>query len=735
MLPNFSELHVSSRRPQRGRLVRKPTQPTEGKIPTLLMGTLEERQLWYDANGKLPDELRNGTPAERAFWWFSNNPDDPDTQDVVTFDSLAEGYEPNDQWNAHFWFWTGEKKKILVPMPLPQGTMPNPEEWVDAHSVIDVPEDWSKPGPKALIQVAPTRPGMPGEFVHKGALLLQFAMQRRNEPWGTFVDNGDGTETLVPYPYAYRGPGGTGRDLFIPRKDGPQGKHFDEMERILFTFFGECYQHEVLVNGEKVEGLVRLYDLKSDAQGQMHEGREKQTNPFPTPWKWGGGTRPSHYDGTGFEVAVQIGYRRSSYGDNDLYQNENPWPDEEERDEEEGEGEMEEEDWESEGEDMENPAELARTDIQELAVVARESGVRTLGEFMFGGTSTNLVERLIHMTRRLDDPIYTDMIADGMHDDLWRDFQNVVVETYRLFIRLFDWESQFVRNDTQQAILGFLHAAAGDGAMADWIKLHIEPRLEGLRLWRATHDPEDMEMHTVLTQLLEYIGISEAQFRAEPMWQFQTKVDSYNFDAAVKDWMRGNRLKEDWDVVRAIMITINRNTKKYHRYAPSAFYINKLHYDDTFRSALATLCRVVFSSTNARTVKYRLRASRTINFLKDVIVYTTASDGPDSLITFLTNGSTLLDDLRAHRDYLTSPAIRDLNVQQRGAQISTTDYLLKLLLNTGEDEDEDEEPTPETPAPAPPLRRNSSDGYQTRSRTRQRTGAALRRPGLLPRFF
>ena len=128
MLPNFSKLRVSRRRPQRGRLVRKPTEPTEGKIPTLLMkGTVEERELWYDANGKMPDVLRNGTPAERAFWWFSNNPDDPDTQDVVTFDSLAEGYEPNDQWNAHFWFWTGEEKKILVPMPLPQGTMPSPE--------------------------------------------------------------------------------------------------------------------------------------------------------------------------------------------------------------------------------------------------------------------------------------------------------------------------------------------------------------------------------------------------------------------------------------------------------------------------------------------------------------------------------------------------------------------------------------------------------------------------------
>ena len=743
MLPNFSKLRVSSRRPQRGRLVRKPTEPTEGKIPTLLMGTLEERQLWYDANSKLPDELKSDTPAERAFWWFSNNPDDPDTQDVVTFDSLAEGYEPNDQWNAHFWFWTGEKKKILVPLPLPQGTMPNPEEWVDAHSVIDVPTDWREPGPKALIQVAPTRPGMPGEFAHKGALLLQFAMQRRNEPWGVWVNNGDGTATLVEYPYAYRGPGGTGRDFFIPLKDGPQGQHLPEMERIMFAFLEECYQHDVLVNGEKVEG-VTLYDLKNDAQSQKHFGREKQTNPFPTPWKWGGGTRPSHYDETGFEVALQIGYRASSCGDNDLYQDENPWRDESD-DEADGqyeeEEEEEEEDEEIEDEDMENPAEQAGMDIQELAVLARESRVRTLAIFMFGGTTTALVERLVQMTRRLDDPIYTDMIADGMHDGLWSDFKDVVAMAYRLFIRLFDWEDRSLSNEIQTTILGFLHAAAGDGAMADWINSTVSPLLEGLRLWRATHDSEDTEMHTILKQLLEYIGISEVQFEAEPMWQFQSKVDIYNFYAAVKDWTRGDRTQEDWDVVRASMISIDKHTKQSHRSGPSPFYINNLHYDETFRLTLAKLCADVFGSMNARTTSYRRRAAYTINFLKETVVYTTASDSPDSLITFLTNGSTLLDDLRAHKDHLRTHlrAHTQLTEQQRGAQISKLDHLLKMLLMEGEDEDEDEdmeeEPTPQPPAPAPPLRRNSSDGYQTRSRTRQRTGAALRRPGLLPRFF
>ena len=60
-----------------------------------------------------------------------------------------------------------------------------------------------------------------------------------------------------------------------------------------------------------------------------------------------------------------------------------------------------------------------------------------------------------------------------------------------------------------------------------------------------------------------------------------------------------------------------------------------------------------------------------------------------------------------------------------------------------EEEEEEEEmmdegtlsPAP-TPNPAPVLRRNSSDGYQTRPRTRQRrTGATLRRTGLLLRFF
>lgn len=748
MLPNVSKLRASSRRPQRGRLVRKRTEPTAGKIPSALMGNLKNRKAWHME--QMPDELKEGTPAERAFWWFSKNPNDPDAQDVVTLDSLAEGYEPTDQWNAHFWFWTGEQKKILVPLPLPKGTMPNPEQWVDAHSVIDVPKFWREPGPGAIIQVTPTRDGMPGEFVHKGALLLQFAMQRRNEPWGVWVKNGDGTETLMEYPYAYRGPGGTGRDLFIPRKDGPQGQHFAEMEQILFAFLEECYRHEPEVNGVEVGGIVMLYDLKNDAKNAEHFGRDKQTNPFPTPWKWGGGTRPSHYDETGWEVALQIGYVRSSYGDEDLYQDENPWHDDsdDEADDqyEYGSGGEDQEETESEEEDMENPAEQALQDIQELAVLAptfAESSTLTFAAFMSSVTMDDvLVERLSQVSGRLEDPIYTDMIADGMHDDLWGDFQKVVVNMYALFFRLFDWPNRTLRDELQYVILGFLHAASGDRAMADWIKFVVEPKLEALRLWRATHDPENIEIHTVVTQLLEYIGISETQFAAEPMWQFQSKVDIYNFDAAVKDFFKFIRTNDDWNAVRAIMITIDKNTIKSN--AANKFYINNLHYDDTFRRTLATLCREVFSSQFARTTNYRRRASTTINFLKAVVVYTTARDGPDALVTFLTNGSTLISDLRAHMAYLRSLSTQDLAEQQRGSQIQSTDHLLKILLydellTSDEDDDEDEEPTPQPPAPAPMLRRNSSDGYQARSRTRQRrergTGATLRRPGLLPRFF
>ena len=575
MLPNFSNLRVSSRRPQRGRLVRK-SMPTEGKIPSLLMGTIEERELWYDANGKMPAVLEKGTPAQRAFWWFSENPDDPDTQDVVTFDSLADGYEPDQaQWNAHFWFWSGGPKVINKPLPIDSGTMPNPAEWVDQYKVLGVPAHWATAGPDAIIQVAPSKSGMPGEFAHKGALLLQFAMQRRNEPNGVVVKDAENKSVKLQYPDAYRGPGGTGRDLFVPLLTDTNTEAYMQMREIRDTFLKECEELETLVNGESVEG-VKFYSTDKDELIERH-GKSKQRNPFPTPWVWGDGTRPSHYDGTGFTVTDtrSQGLVAPMYLDDD---------------DDDGNVEMDDEDGEA---DDYSPTAAAPEDINRLVELARRSATESMPDFV-ENTAAELNELLQMMVRRVDgDELYTDMLTDtDFHDDLWDKFKSSVRYLYALFERASGITNVDVRRLETEIIFTWLFQASNVPQMAEFIESVIHPNLRPLWLWRNDLDPTDEDYDAMLLALrktLNRLGITQEELdSAGPLQDQQARDDAESLKESIMNYVTSFSA-ENWRSVKSLLVSIRRKAQRnldgYQR-----FLVN----DNDFRIVLRYLNAFVF---------------------------------------------------------------------------------------------------------------------------------------------
>lgn len=255
MLPNFSNLRVTS---------------VDGKIPGALMGT----------------------PEERAFAWFMANREDENAQDPMTSDSLADGFDQTgSQWNDHFWFVRGEL--VTVSHEFPTDDEPR-RDWFGATALVDVPVLWREPGPGSLIQVKPTKHGVPGEFAHKGSLLLMFAKQRRAFPDGILNRSG----TRLFYPAAYRGPGGTASDFFIPTLTEHNGVEHTQMANILDRFLTECELIEITTTDTTL--ALKLYDREAD-RGRVLPLR----NPFPTPWYIGNGQSATDYD-ENFTFSAQL---------------------------------------------------------------------------------------------------------------------------------------------------------------------------------------------------------------------------------------------------------------------------------------------------------------------------------------------------------------------------------------------------------------------------------------------
>lgn len=261
MLPNFSNLRV-------GHLSKRGVN-VQGKVPSEYVPTDEDRaRAWLVANR---------TAKDRAFAWFVANPNDDDAADYITTHKLSEGYPQEDLWNGKFWFVTGSWRGASLNKALPTDDEPQ-RNWFEQTSVVDVPKKWAEPGPDSIIQVTPAVGNYPGEFVHKATLLIMFATQRSQYP-----DLG--------YPDAYKSPGGTGRDLFVPPLTKNNAEQHAQMSKILDEFLAECETIKCTVDGEGGRVHPKLYDREADLFSPLR-------NPFPTPWRYGNGKHVGDYNET-----------------------------------------------------------------------------------------------------------------------------------------------------------------------------------------------------------------------------------------------------------------------------------------------------------------------------------------------------------------------------------------------------------------------------------------------------
>jgi hypothetical protein len=180
----------------------------------------------------------------------------PELEDMVTLESLADGYVVDDHWAKWLWYRAPDGDK----------------------RVVDLPKGWHT-GPTAIIRVSPFCTDANGqkfaEYVLKGTLLASFAHQRYDP-----VD----VRELRPFPEAYQVPGGTGRDTLVPKLNDP---NYGEMLGILERFLDEC--EGIVVNPKMPDGEQRpLYNRSRDQVGSVYDRRRggwrtgNPSNPFPS---------------------------------------------------------------------------------------------------------------------------------------------------------------------------------------------------------------------------------------------------------------------------------------------------------------------------------------------------------------------------------------------------------------------------------------------------------------------
>ena len=282
MLPDVSKLRLDN-----GGAARKPAPTDDNLVP---LSVLDEP--WSIENFENWEKVT----AKKAHDWFKTQSKDQ-RMCMYTTDSLAQGCDPDDTETWNRLFWVATRPEITIPYSARVGNDVPPEpDWAKSSVALPIPALWRADGPEAIIQVTPsTAQGVPGvHFVHKATLLKMFAIQRQKYP--------DGVDGLS-YPEAYKGPGYGKPDFFIPQADGTNGRARIEMSAILNAFLKECGDYLTTVefflrDGTTFKAPVKLYDMSRDRATHDFEdasGEYRQTNPFPTPWKYGTGTNILHY--------------------------------------------------------------------------------------------------------------------------------------------------------------------------------------------------------------------------------------------------------------------------------------------------------------------------------------------------------------------------------------------------------------------------------------------------------
>jgi len=762
MLPNVSKLRLDG-----GGAARKPAPTDDNLVP---LSVLDEPMPVDNL-----EDWANRT-AQKAHKWLQAQSEDQ-RMCMYTTDSLAQGCDPADTETWNRLFWVAVQPEITIPYAAQVSNNVPPEpDWAAMSVALPIPKPWLEDGPQAIIQVTPsTAEGVPGvHFVHKATLLKMFAIQRQKYPDGV-----DG----VSYPSAYRGPGYGKPDFFIPRPTETNHSARIEMTAILYAFLEECDSYRTTIgfflrDGTTLKAPVRLYDKGRDLNRlrdfEDASGEYRQTNPFPTPWKYGTGTNILHYTNYTYnkvdnaerlEVATIFRFgvteaprpvtpppRRRTLPES-ITRFIVPVDSDEEMEEEE-----EEESEDEESEDSDTEMEDADEDRGPMALAIRDANDLDVASETMVSIPVDLIIVVVRITLRLQnvDSDYAETLSDpdqaqpafmrglkrlweGFHllppidaikvlallDKAQEELGELITFLIRQLVasdvpRLRSWSQRNLRGATDddprlQPVGGLLGLArlnddmnrpkmdleAFDNAVA---RMESLPR--GSNEWRVSYRDVTAAMRRIIYLARTFDDyLKRVVTLSPPLAETVLRLD-YNllWDEFNLDWDIG-RVREymQFPFIR-FLDTMTELTKDMPR---------------GFMNTLRNNRRQIIISLDTFEREYDLDDPELAGMMQRVIERLEATPPPPSLASQRQASVPAVQGAEALREIANSPSPE-------------------------RDEDEDEEevmdegtvsPAP-TPNPAPMLRRNSSDGYQTRSRTRQRrTGATLRRAGLLPRFF
>ena len=787
MLPNVSKLRLDG-----GGAARKPAPTDDNLVPLSVLDepmTVENLENWGDIT------------ARKAHDWFKTQGEDQ-RMCMYTTDSLAQGCDPQDTETWNQLFWVAVKPEITIPYAARVSNSVPPEpDWAAMSVALPIPKPWLEDGPQAIIQVTPsTAQGVPGvHFVHKTTLLKMFAIQRQKYPDGV-----DG----VSYPNAYKGPGYGKPDFFVPRYNETNHSARMEMTAILYAFLAECDSYRTTIgfflrDGTTLKAPIKLYEKGCDLNRHTYDfedasGEFRQTNPFPTPWKYGTGTHILHYTNymyTKVDNAARLERARIfAFGVTEAPRPATPPPrrrtlpasitqvrgeeEEEEEDEEEDDdgdpmvygsgGEEEDEEEEEEDEEMQDSVPGPMTDAINDANALEEASsyMVSLPEDVItivGRITLRLQNVDLDYAETLSDPdlaawpfirglatlwerfhllpqidaIKVLALLDHAYEELGEYIKFRIRQLVTSDVpRLLWWQQSNLRGVPEddprlQAPGGLLLLAQGNTYL-NRPKTNLEyfasavdamvSRPRGSEEWRKSYHDVTKEMRRIAyladrsDDYLQRVTLMQPRGLAETVLRLDNTLLWDDFD-------------DDWDI---------RHVREYMQ-LPFIRFLDTMT-DLTkdmprgFMNTLGNRKSQIIISLETFWREYDSDEPELARMIQRVVERLEATPPPPPLALQQRQASVpAVQGAEALREIANSPSPE--REEDEDEELRNQRAMHRRIFGPEGILNEPEEPTPQPPAPAPPLRRNSSDGYQTRSRTRQRTGAALRRAGLLPRFF
>jgi hypothetical protein len=772
MLPNVSELRLENN------AARKPVPTKDNLVP---LSVLDEPMTFQNLK-----DWGNIT-SRKAYEWLQAQSADQ-SQCIYTTDSLAHGCDPDDTetWNRLFWVAVMDKISIPYAAQISNSVAPEPA-WASMQKALPIPKPWVDNMPTAIIQVTPSTQEVPGAiFVHKATLLKMFAIQRQKQPDGVVVYE-CGKEEEISYPDAYHGPGYGKPDFFIPRPNGTNERARVEMRAILHAFLLECdsYRTMIEINAPTWVGAqaVKLYEVGCDDNRKKFDVRDgegvlRQSNPFSTPWTYGTGTNAVHYMDFGYPrgtqsplttkfsyVVAELSRPRTPIrngGEEDLiaYEDLLQLSDQEEEEEEEDEEDEEEED--------SDPS----TGGEGRAMTAAIEDANNLDSATFSTNMSSGTRRIMPIVNLITfriasfDSEYLEALSDpdlaqpaflrGLKR-LWEGFH---------ILSIFDAIKVLALLNNAQKKLGRL--------VTFEIRQLVTSDLRRLKSWVRFNLPgvPDEDPRMLPARGLLHLADIYFDYLTDPM------VDVEAFSNAVEKMESASLDTEVWSrlyrdvaaVMRRIVLFAARSYDYLQRvvligepegngpeFTVSDGLLIRSGAPPLSHTVLRLVRNLVWDDLNDEWDVDRVKEYMQlplINFLDTMTLLTRNSPRGfmDSLrqdkVAIINRLETFLQEYGSSEPQLVDMIQRvverlraappSLASQQRQSSVPAVQgaETLRNISNTTSPERDSSDTEPPTPNPERSLMRTrSGSGEETPSRRRQRTGATLRRAGLLPRFF